>query len=336
MYPAAHPQQNKGQQWTPLYGAPTDAGELSDSSDDELDNMAAQAPAQSVYGGSRGGRPDKIRLPNPQMPKFDGTMGEWDNFAFQFTNMSEYYQLNKRAKLQQLKSCLTGKAVNFVRTLSPRSSTSYTRLSNRLRDRFAGTERAEVIRSGLHDVKQRVDEAVDEYADRIQSQVALAYPGQNQGFIDMTAKDAFIRGVRDRNAALEASKTNPQTVREALTSMKQYSGLLKAILGKASLPAARQVSFMDDLTTVRHTSTRPPTPPRNQMESKSVQVGPTSANERYRFPTNFNQTRSPPRSPSRSPGRRNKPLHDRCYNCDQTGHFRADCPMGDSPKANGR
>ena len=316
----------------------------SNSSEDSSETTSAPASLRAHRSnprsqeGSRNGsaRGDRMKRPSPKMPQFNGTMGEWDNFMYQFESVCDYYQMDREEKLQQLKSCLSSRAISFVRTLSNRCTSSYRRLCARLRDRFAGTERPEVLRTSFNDLKQRVDESLDEFADRVQTQAYQAYPGQDQAFLDMMATNGFMRGVRDRFPVLEAAKTDPQTVRQALSAIKNHSALVKAILGKSSQSSSRQVSFAEDQQAVRQTLVyrQPPTPPRAQTDSKATQAGSTGINERYMFPS---APQSQPRSPPRSPNRKSRPMHDRCYNCDQTGHFRAECPhLKDSPKANGR
>ena len=334
------PRRQPAPQLPPRQEDSDDSGSSDDSSDPGSGQVSYRVPRdnppRSQYGGSRSGsgRGERIKLPSPKMPQFNGTVGEWDNFFFQFEAVCDYYQMGRQEKLQQLKNCLTSKAVNFVRTLSPRCVDSYRRLCARLKDRFGGVERPEVLRTSFHDLKQRVDETLDEFADRVQTQANQAYPGQDQAFLDMMSTNGFMRGVRDRLPVLEAAKTNPQTVRQALTAMKNHSALVKAILGKSS---PRQVSFAEDQPVVRQTVVyrQPPSPPRTSTESKAIQAGTASVKDRYLSPTQ--PSPSVTRSPPRSPNRRNRPAHDRCYNCDQTGHYRADCPQPPaSPKANGR
>ena len=327
---------------------PDESETSSDSSESEYSSNGRRSHQRRSKSGSSSGRTERARLPAPKMPRFSGAVGEWDDFLFQFENICGYYRMGKGDKLQQLKSSLSGNAVRFVRTLSERCTSSYRRLCSRLRDRFAGTERPEVLRNTIPDLKQRVDESVDEFADRIQTQTNLAFPEYPPEYIDWSAKNSFIRGARDRPAVLEAVKTNPQTIRQLINAMKDHSALVKAIMGKSSHSAMRQVSFIEEEPVIRHTSARrqhaaPSSPPPRtpSMETKGTQAGASSGGDRYRFPSNYKRspTREYPsdRSPSSSPGRRNRPSHDRCFNCDQPGHFRAACPQGaSSPKANGR
>ena len=274
-----------------------ESGTSSDSSESEYSSNGRRNHQRRSKSGSSSGRTERARLPAPKMPRFSGAVGEWDDFLFQFENICDYYRLDKENKLQQLKSCLSGNAVRFVRTLSERCTSSYRRLCSRLRDRFAGTERPEVLRNTIPDLKQRVDESVDEFADRIQTQTNLAFPGYPPEYINWSAKNSFIRGARDRPAVLEAVKTNPQTIRQLINAMKDHTALVKVILGKSSHPVMRQVSFIEDEPMVRQTSIRrqhttpASPPPRTQaMETKGTQAGVLSGSDRDRLPSSYKRS----------------------------------------------
>lgn len=272
--------------------------------------------------------------PPAKLPKFKGTVGEWENFEFQFSNVARLYKWDRKQKLRHLTSCLADKAVSFVRTLSKETRRDYKSLRSRLRERFAGTERPEIIRKDLHDVKQKVDEPLDEYADRVQTLVTRAFPGADGEFVDVMGTEIYLRGARDRQSAFETAKSYPSSISQALRGMKSSTALIKSVLGRTHTTSARQVSFQDDLAMIRAVS--PHRPEVRTKQSVSVQVTPPR-------PATFQSSRpnSPGRRPffqpgsPRSPARRARPMHDRCFHCNEPGHFRANCPhLINSPKAN--
>ena len=262
----------------------------------------------------------RAKPPSPRLPHFNGTVGGWDTFDYQFQNVAHVYEWREEEKLQMMTSVLDAKVIDFVRTLPAIIQGNYQQLRRRLRDRYAGSERPEILRKELYDVKQRIDEPIEEFADRIQTMANTAYQMAPVEVIDMMGTEAFIRGVRDRNAALETAKGHPTTIPEALTELKNHMALVKAVMGgsKQSPLTVRQVSFKEE-SPVRPPPMRPPRP----TQSIGVQVDLIA------------DAKSSPRTGSRSPQRRPRPSHDRCYYCDQPGHIRANCPLL-HPKATGQ
>jgi hypothetical protein len=259
--------------------------------------------------------------------------------------MSTLYQWSSTQKLQHLKTCLTGKAIGFVRTLTPHACNKYRRMVERLRQRFRGIDRPEILRKNLHDVKQRADESLDDFADRIQTVVATAFQRMDPEISQVMGTEHFLRGVRDRTAAYESARAHPQTVPQALLAMKDANALLKSVMGRSYM-STRQVTFQEEPVTVLH-SQRPrspsPTPnpkPRVTGGVRSVTVGTQSSPPRTpprRTKNQASSPRTPPYSPRWSPRRGVRPAHDRCFNCNQPGHFRAECPvLKNSPKAQGQ
>lgn len=257
-------------------------------------------------------RSHRVKTPSPRLPHFNGTVGGWDTFDYQFQNVAKVYEWTQEEMLQMMTSALDTKVIDFVRTLPPAIQNSYPQLRRRLKDRYAGSERPEILRKELYDVKQKVDEPIEEFADRIQTMANTAYQMTPVEVIDMMGTEAFIRGVRDRNAALETAKGHPTTIPEAVTEMKNHMALMKAVMGgsKQSHLTIRQVSFKEEPPVVL----APKRSPRS-TQSIGVQVDTMPA------------AKFSPRAGSRSPQRRPRPLHDRCFYCDQAGHFRANCPL---------
>jgi hypothetical protein len=185
----------------------------------------------------------------------------------------------------------------------------------------------------------------------LQTTVTNAFQGKDPEIVQIMGTEHFLRGVRDRTVAYEAARVYPRTVPEALLAMKDAKALLKSLLGRSSAAAVRQVSFQEEpVYVLQGSSSRllSPTPsPRKPDVVQRVSVGTQSGSSFTSPRRGFSSTpprrvqnqgssqTTPPNSPQRSPGRRSRPTHDRCFNCNQPGHFRSDCPLL-TPKAKGQ
>ena len=106
-----------------------------------------------------------------------------------------------------MKVCLAKNAISFVRTLLAEVHHCYTRLRAALQQRYKTNKHPEMLHKNLHDIRQRVDECIDDFADGEHNLVQIAFRD--------SGTEQFIREVKDRQAAYEAAKAAPSSVQEA-------------------------------------------------------------------------------------------------------------------------
>ena len=286
------------------------------------------------------------RAMGPKTPRFHGHVGEWENFEYQFNAVAGMYRWTEDEKFGQLLVSLKDEAVTYVRTLPPGVDNNYQDLMSELRQRFQGAERPEAIRRQLPDVKQRVDETFEQFADRIRGLVAIAYrefgPAAT-GMMDAMAKETFLRGLRDRDLAISAATFRGPfpNIQAALEAVKDADAIQKCFGRTPSL--GRHVTFLEETVEAGQSySRRHPrsgsTSSRPTMVSIAIQATGHKPLDKQIVakPTENVPPDKTPRSCLMSSPRCKKPDRDRCFGRNQWSHFRPSCPLPESPKGNGR
>ena len=135
------------------------------------------------------------------------------------------------------------------------------------------------------------------------------------------ATENFLQGCKNRSAAFAAAEKKPQNLMEAIQEMRDAAANLK-VFGKASNYAVRQVTFASD-------EDRPVQKKRDGgcSEEKSVlrllselleQKGLSLDQQK----PSFAQRRT---TPPGTPPRNRSPSPNRCYKCQEPGHFAREC-----------
>ena len=210
------------------YGVANPAVGMPQAGNPEFQYQPPVPSTNSSPSRQEGSRPVARRSePSLKLPQFSGQLGEWENFEFQFDAISDIYDWSDDKKFQNLKACLTKNAISFVRTLPAEARHCYTRLRAALQQRYKVKERPDLLRKDLHDIKQRVDECIDDFADRVHNLASIAFRDSGTDVINMIGYEHFIRGIKDRQAAYEAAKAAPCSVQEALSRVKDAAALQK-------------------------------------------------------------------------------------------------------------
>ena len=303
-------------------------------------------------GSSRGGRrapapppgtPQNANANRPKTPQFSGKTGEWENFEYRFERVARKLRWDDQEKLDQLTTNLHDKALSFVRSLPPGADDDFNTLMGHLRRRFRSLERPDILRRQLPDVRQRVDENLEDFADRIREMASSAYRSYGcMNTVDDAGIEAFLRGLRDRNVSILAANRGPFVTIQAALDAAQHTEANQKTLGRGSA-TGRHVSFTSDVTSEpvdvwqvyspkkKVISPSPRLTTTNSQRSVSHAMVQTSLSASDIMPSR------PTSSPSSSPRRRRPSPHDRCFHCNELGHFRSNCPSLDrSPKGNGR
>ena len=191
---------------------------------------------------NRSGRHIHQSPPLPKPPVFSGKEGELNSFIFQFRKIAHYYGWDQEEKVNRLLVSLRGKAIVFIRNKSREVQDDYRALRDALELRFGQREHPTSARRELNCLQQHEEESLEDFADIVLVKVSEAYPGIGHELEQDIAKEVFLRGCQNRNAAYAAAEKDPTTLQNALEKVKT-SAMNWKVFGKGSV-STRHVRFV--------------------------------------------------------------------------------------------
>ena len=136
------------------------------------------------------------------LDKFDGKVGEWDNWYHQFEFLATHYNWDDRERLVRLVSCLKGPALTAHQSFSQRARNTYAHCSAALQERYGSRRHALIItlRAELSTVRQEEGESIDMFGDRVYALTNQAYPF----LVNDPTSDTNVEGTQDTCGSLPA------------------------------------------------------------------------------------------------------------------------------------
>ena len=288
----------------------------------------------------------------PKLPTFDGK-SDWKPYYMQFLHIANKYNWSDQTRLDKLIECLREKATKFYSTRPPSVQNNWRQLVDKMNQRFGNKDLPYTIRRQLQDVRQNMDETLEEFAERVLEMATDGYYNAPEPVVETIAVDAFLKGCTDKKAVLFAMEKNPTTMDIAVQCVKSTIHNQRVVLGRK--PEVKRVTFEeeeDDSDTdmpyevravkrfpVRSSSPNNPGSPNkssvkqrlDQLETKVEKEVSAIKVEMGGMKTDISKIlnilttrRSGSSSPSRSPVRQNEPY--RCFTCNEEGHFASRCP----------
>ena len=233
-------------------------------------------------------------------------------------------QWTEQGKLEKLKACLQNQGITYLRTLPPGVASNYQDLVQQLRQQFQEAEIIEACRRQLLGIRKQVDVSSKQFADRFRGLVSGRVSPIYQA--DATAKESFLRGLRERNVAMFAANCGPlPNIQATLEAVKDADAYRKSV--------GRHVEALQSCS--RRPSGSGSTPSKLTTVNIAVQATGNVPLHQLLATENVPPNKTPRSSPMSSP-RGRKPDRDRCFGRNQRSHFRSNCPLPESPKGNGR
>ena len=228
----------------------------------------------------------------PQMYTFNGTLDRWQGFISNFKFNAKRYRWPDKVRLENLRSCLRDKAVEFVNKRPKHVRSDYRKVLKDLGRRYSLKEPASSVSRSLFVVRQEEQESIEEFADRVYALTLDGYPHVPDDVMQALAINHFLRGCKDKQAALLTNMDPPKSVMRALKKAKDHANNLKTFTGNKAI---RRVMFKEESDTrpsasilktefkrnFRPTSL-PPVRPRNMTQGPEITAKSTTTTETER------------------------------------------------------
>ncbi|CAG2185743.1 unnamed protein product [Mytilus edulis] len=156
---------------------------------------SVQIPEQNKQPNSSG--------PSPQrLPCYDGKT-EWKPYYMQFIHFSNRYKWDSKQRLDRLIECLRDKALKFYSTRPLSVQNDFVLLSEKLNQRFGNKDLPYTIRRQLQEVRQNIDETVEEFAERVQEMATDGYgPNTPENVVETISVDCVKSSIHNQRIVL--------------------------------------------------------------------------------------------------------------------------------------
>ena len=149
--------------------------------------------------------------------------------------MAHKYNWDNATKLAKLVEALEDKALTFYSSLPGLTRESYPLVKAKFNARFGPKEPSRTACNQLAILQQHSEEELEEFAERAFHISTDAWGDLSADMANAAAKEAFIHGVSDKEAAFITMSQNPDTLDDALAFLKQVIPDKKSLVAGESL-----------------------------------------------------------------------------------------------------
>lgn len=178
------------------------------------------------------------------MVTFSGSgIPSWESFIFQFERVANRRGWRSRKKIERLLDSLTDNALEYTRKLDIED---YHTLKKKLRQQFSKKPQPVTARRQIQYIRQQENESLEDFAHKVYSLAMDGYDRCEMDTLEDIATEAFLRGCKEKDAAIKAMEKNPTSLSKAVKYVKTSLANQKAIFGGTKQSySKRQVTFSD-------------------------------------------------------------------------------------------
>ena len=146
-------------------------------------------------------------------PRFEGKDNCLESHLVQFEIIAKHNQWNDSEKADFLKCSLSGEASHMLRDLDEKATNDD--VVSQLRQRYGSLEQLESYRMELKHRKRRTGETLSHLLKDIRRLFLLSYPGPQNYMSLITARDASIDALNDRELMIKVMEREPSNLDQA-------------------------------------------------------------------------------------------------------------------------
>ena len=168
-----------------------------------------------------------------RIPKLSFSGKGWKRFVTQFETVADRLGWSEEEKLDAFSLALTKDAAEYYSVLPDTKKSDYAWLKGKFDEYYEDLGPPSSLRWELLSVEQREDETLKRCMAHLQKMIIRAYPeSETRQLSNPMFVETFLKGCRDKAAALNACDKDLKTIEEAYKQVKLAGQHRKAILGK--------------------------------------------------------------------------------------------------------
>ena len=270
------------------------------------------SPVHQFYQEAR--RPSKPYEGRPfiKPPKFEGKDCCIESHLAQFEIISKRNRWDDFEKADFLKCSLIGEASRMLCDLP--DSATYDDVVFKLRQRYGSLEQIESYRIELKQRKRKPGESLSTLLKDIRRLFMMAYPGPPSYMVEITARDAFIDALNDRELMIKVMEREPNTLDQAFKIAERME-LYQKIPEDRESGGRNKVSGKVRGTVVNNDAVLQSIVETQKLMQKQLTTLSDAIKERPSTLRGKDEVKAP-----------SSKLKGVCHHCHKPGHYRPECP----------